>query len=78
MLAARPKDWASSYRSCATLEKVINNIRASYSEKPRKIHMIYFNNGRFEKLKMNRDWLVKKYQADIDHVISYGLYETIT
>lgn len=60
-----------------TLQTVANNIRDSFADQPRKIYIIYFNNGRFDKLNINEGWLRKRFQADVTNGISYGLYETV-
>jgi SAM-dependent methyltransferase len=60
-----------------TLEKVVENIRASYQSNPRKIYIIYFNNQAFDRDIDYHHWLTKTYQSNFHYNISCGLYETI-
>jgi len=59
-----------------TLEKVVENINLSYKKSPRKIYIIFFNNDEFEKIIINKKWIIQIYQSQPHPDISCGLYET--
>ena len=52
------------------------NIYLSYKNSPRKIYIIFFNNGEFEKIIISQKWISKTHQSQPHPDISYGLYET--
>ncbi|MFN8009597.1 MAG: class I SAM-dependent methyltransferase [Terriglobia bacterium] len=58
------------------LEKVTQNIRASYQQTPRKIFIVFFNNDHFDRIIFAQPWLSKIEQSQFHPDISFGLYET--
>jgi SAM-dependent methyltransferase len=60
----------------AILESVTRNIYSSFMDTPRKIYIIFFNNGNFDIVIAQQDWISKIDQLELHLDISCGLYET--
>jgi 16S rRNA G966 N2-methylase RsmD len=60
------------------LQKVVDNIYASYQQAPREMYIVFFNNDHFEKLIKNQTWLTKIEQRSFYHHNKYtrGIYRT--
>lgn len=61
----------------ATLEAVLKNIHNSYLNAKRKIFIVYFNNGHFEKVVSTYPWLTKRSQEEVYCKTSCAVYETM-
>lgn len=60
----------------ATLEAVLKNIHNSYLNAKRKIFIVYFNNGHFDKVVSCCQWLTKRSQEEVYCKTSCAVYET--
>ena len=60
-----------------TLSRVFDNITASYQRRPRKIHILFFNNGHFDKIAHRYPWIFKTHQTVFHPHVSCGLYESL-
>ena len=56
------------------LEKVVENIRASFEQTPRPIHIVFFNNGHFERVVERHSWIRKIWQRQFYPHYSCGAY----
>ncbi len=61
----------------ATLEAVIKNIHSSYMKTKRRVFIVYFNNGHFDKIVSSCRWLTKRSQEEVHCRTSCAVYETI-
>jgi len=58
------------------LKRVVANLHASYMRAPRKLHIVYFNDDRFEPIVGDAAWLRKTGRIDVHPDIVGGVYET--
>ena len=58
------------------LERVMNNVHASYVSTPRAIHIIFFNNNTFDRCVGGQNWLSKVEQSAHYPNLSCGIYRT--
>jgi len=58
------------------LRSVVGEIRASYERSPRAIHIIFFNDDRFETIVAGETWLEKTYGGVFYPDYTCGLYVT--
>jgi SAM-dependent methyltransferase len=58
------------------LEKVVENIRSSHQETPRKMWIAFVNNRQFDKIVLQQGWLTKTHQSEFYPHYTFGLYET--
>ena len=56
------------------LHRVVGNIRRSFNRAPRPIHIVFFNNGHFEKVVEHQTWLRKIWQKQFYPHYSCGAY----
>jgi SAM-dependent methyltransferase len=56
------------------LHRVVENIRRSFNRVPRPIHIVFFNNGHFEKVVEHQTWLRKVWQKQFYPHYSCGAY----
>ena len=56
------------------LHRVVENIRRSFNRAPRPIHIVFFNNGHFEKVVAHQTWLRKIWQKQFYPHYSCGAY----
>ena len=56
------------------LHKVVDNIRESFNRVPRPIHIVFFNNGHFERVVEHHTWLRKIWQKQFYPHYSCGAY----
>lgn len=56
------------------LHRVVENIRRSFNRAPRPIHIVFFNNGHFEKVVEHQAWLRKIWQKQFYPHYSCGAY----
>lgn len=56
------------------LDQVVDNIRDSFERAPRPIHIVFFNNGHFERLVAHRGWIRKIWQRQFYPHYSCGAY----
>jgi SAM-dependent methyltransferase len=56
------------------LDRVVDNIRASFELAPRSIYIVFFNNGRFDKIVEHQGWIRKIWQRQFYPHYSCGAY----
>ena len=58
-----------------TLRRVIDNLRTSFHQHPRLIHVVFFNNDHFDGMIAKEGWISKVRQTSFYPSISCGVYE---